>query len=135
MKKNYLKIYLEVITVVGLLALLTFSLNLYFEFLNDYMSGFMMSFGLSLTVLSVILKNNKKFQQMQELTEKDERLKMIKEKQLSATYFFHIVFTVVLVIIFGFFDETKVLSVGLASMLMLEWVYLTAMGYYYHKVY
>jgi predicted RND superfamily exporter protein len=135
MKKNYLKIYLEVITVVGLLALLTFSLNLYFEFLDDYMSGFMMSFGLSLTVLSVILKNNKKFQQMQELTEKDERLKMIKEKQLSATYFFHIVFTVVLVIIFGFFDETKVLSVGLASMLMLEWVYLMVMGYYYHKVY
>jgi TRAP-type C4-dicarboxylate transport system permease large subunit len=99
------------------------------------MAGFMMSFGLSLTVLSVILKNNKKFQHMQELTEKDERLKMIKEKQLSATYFFHIVLTVVLVIVFGFFDETKVLSVGLASMLMLEWVYLMAMGYYYHKVY
>jgi len=64
-------------------------------------------------------------------SETDERLIMIKEKQLSAAYGFHIFFSAVLTVVFGLNEETYMISVAIAAILLVEGLFLFLIGLYF----
>lgn len=135
MKKSFVKRYLTFILFVGLLSIFTFALNLYLDFLNDYLKGFTLSFGITVTLFSLIVLASPKYMEKMRVNESDERVVMIKEKQMSAGYYFHIAFSTVLVIMFGFFEDTYILSVGIAAILLVEGLFLFFMGFIYKRKY
>lgn len=94
-----------------------------------------MSFGFTMTLVSLILQSNPKFMKKMEMSEKDERLVMIKDKQLSTAYSFHIFFSAVLTVIFGLKEETYMISVAIASILLVEGLFLFIIGLYYKNKY
>lgn len=135
MKKSFVKRYLRFVLFIGLLSIFTFALNLYLGFLNDYLKGFTLSFGITVTLFSLIVLASPKYIEKMKVNESDERVIMIKEKQMSAGYYFHIAFSTVLVIMFGFFEDTYILSVGIAAMLLVEGLFLFFMGFIYKRKY
>jgi hypothetical protein len=104
-------------------------------FLNEYLEGFTLSFGIVLIIFSLFAKFNKKYIQKKEINAGDERLRMIQEKSLSAGYQFHNILTVLGVIIFGIFEQTYILSIALAIMILTESIFIWIVGYIYHKTY
>lgn len=135
MHKFYTKKYLNISLILGVTSIFIFSINLYLNFLNDFLKGFSMSFGFSLTLISLILLNSPKYMKRMEMSEKDERLVMIKDKQLSTAYSFHIFFSAVLTVIFGLNEETYMISVAIASILLVEGLFLFLIGLYYKNKY
>jgi hypothetical protein len=130
-----IKKYYQVIGILGMSSILIYLLDMRLLFLNEYLKGFTLSFGIVLVIFSVFAKFNKKYIHKKEINAGDERIKMIQEKSLSAGYQFHNILTVLGVIIFGIFDQTYILSIGLAVMILAESIFIWIMSYYFHKTY
>ena len=131
MHKFYTKKYLNIALLFGLLSIFLFAIDLYLDFLNDFLKGFSISFGFTMTLVSLILQTSPRFMKRLEMNEKDERLIMIKDKQLSAAYSFHILFSAVLTVIFGLQEETYMISVVIAAILLVESLFLFLIGVYF----
>lgn len=132
--KNIRKYY-QIIGIIGMGSIFTYLLNLKYLFLNDYLKGFTLSFGIVLMLLSAFAHFNKKYIQKKQLNAGDERMRMIQEKSLSVGYQFHNILTVVGVIVFGMFEQTYMISIILASMVLIESIFIVAINYYFHKTY
>ncbi|MDY0211190.1 MAG: hypothetical protein RBQ91_07300 [Acholeplasma sp.] len=135
MKGITVKKYTQLMLVLGFAALLVFSIDLIHPFLNDYMRGFFMSFGLSIIFVSLVFQNNKKYMAKSELEAKDERMIMIRQKQYSTGYYFHLFLTVLGIIGFGFFEETQVVSTILSGFILIETIAIGIFGTIYMKKY
>ncbi len=135
MKKGFTRTYLEVVLMVSLVSLLIFALDVAFPFLNDFMRGFTLSFGLLSFMLSLFLRFNKKVLKKIEVNEKDERKIMINEKALSIAYYVHLLLTVVVIVIFGFIDTLQLVSVVLAALILVETICLYIARYIYSLKY
>ncbi len=134
-KKGFTRTYLQIVLLVGIMSLFTFSLDKVFNFMNDYMSGFTLSFGITVTVFSLIALNSKKFLAEAKIKEQDERHIMIKEKQLGLAYYFHMFFSVVAVIVSGSIEALQVVSVFIAGMILLETIFLAVVGLILNRKY
>ncbi len=132
-RKSFTKKYLQWMLIIGLISLFVFSLNFALHFLNDYLSGFTLSFGITVILFSLIAQNSKTFMKKVEISESDERIIMIKEKQMSAGYYFHILLSVILVVVFGLFETLQIISLAIAGMILFETLFIQAMGYIYQK--
>ncbi len=134
-EKKFCKALFNVCFIYWIIIYIYFRINLYLGFLNDYLKGFTLSFGITVTLFSLIVLASPKYIEKMKVNESDERVIMIKEKQMSAGYYFHIAFSTVLVIMFGFFEDTYILSVGIAAMLLVEGLFLFFMGFIYKRKY
>jgi len=135
MKKTFTKKYLQVLLIVGFISIFIFALDLNFYFLNDYLSGFTIAFGITLVIISFVAQKSKKFMKKVAIAEQDERARMLKEKQMSAGYSFHIFLSIILVVVFGAIEKTYLISVGIAGMLLIEGIFIQIMGYVYKNKY
>ncbi len=135
MKRSFTKTYLHITLITGMLAIFAYALNLVLPYLSDFLEGFMVSFGLVLVLFSLILQRSKKFMKKIEVAEGDERLVMIKQKTLSAGYYFTMVTNVIAVIVFGAFESTYYVSFALACMMLLNAAFIQLMNIYYKRKY
>ncbi len=133
MKKSFIKIYLQVMLIVGSLSVFVFALDLVVPFLNDFLDGFSLSFGITLIAFSLIAQNSKKFIRKVEIAENDERMVMIKQKTMSAGFYFTLITNILAIIIFGAFESTYYVSLVLAGILLLHAIFIQVMNYIYKR--
>ena len=134
-KKGFTRTYLQIILLVGLISLFAFSLDKVLNYMNDYMSGFTLSFGVTVMAFSLIMLNSKKFLSEAKIKEQDERHIMIKHKQLGLTYYFHMFFSVVAIIVSGSIEALQVVSLFIAGMILLETIFLAVVGVILNRKY
>lgn len=136
MKKPFItRQYLQAIRLLGMIFIILFILNVRFQFLNDYLSGFSLGFGVTIILLSTILLFSKSYMKEQKIAENDERLIMIRNKVVSQTYFVHYWIQFLLIVIFGFFEETNLISIIMAGILVFESLVMLGLDIYYKRKY
>ena len=130
-----IKKYYQMIGILGIGSILVYLLDLEFEFLNDYLKGFFISFGSVLIIFSIFANVSKKFILKKEISANDERLIMLQQKSLSIGFLTHKILTVFGIIIFGIFEQTYIISIVLAAMLFVESISIWIAHYIYRKTY
>lgn len=136
MKKPFItRQYLQAIRLLGMIFIVLFILNVRFQFLNDYLSGFSLGFGVTIISLSTILLFSKSYLKEQKIAENDERLIMIKHKVVSKTYFVHYWIQFLLIVVFGFFEETNLISIIMAGIFVFESLVMLGLDIYYKRKY
>ncbi|MCU0104785.1 hypothetical protein N7603_03855 [Acholeplasma vituli] len=136
MKKPFItRQYLQAIRLLGMIFIILFILNVRFQFLNDYLSGFSLGFGVTIILLSTILLFSKSYMKEQKIAENDERLIMIRNKVVSQTYFVHYWIQFLLIVIFGFFEETNLISIIMAGIFVFESLVMLGLDIYYKRKY
>lgn len=108
---------------LGFISLTLTFVNYLNPFLNDYIAGFFLSFGPTLFIMYLLsLRSESKKRSL--LEETDERLKMIKDRTLSVGYSFNVILTSLLIIVFGFINQTMIISIVLAFKLLFETLFM-----------
>ncbi len=131
----FTKTYLETFRIIGMVSIIVFLLNIQFDFLTNYLSGFTLSFGITSLVLSSILLFNKSFMKESKIAEQDERLMMIRGKVMSTTFMIQYWGVVVLIIVFGMIESTYMVSVTLAGFFVIEYIIMLILNIYYKRKY
>ncbi len=131
----FTKTYLETFRIIGMVSIIVFLLNIQFDFLTSYLSGFTLSFGITILVLSSILLFNKSFMKESKIAEQDERLMMIRGKVMSTTFMIQYWGVVVLIIVFGMIESTYMVSVTLAGFFVIEYIIMLILNIYYKRKY
>ncbi len=131
----FTKTYLETFRIIGMVSIIVFLLNIQFDFLTSYLSGFTLSFGITSLVLSSILLFNKSFMKESKIAEQDERLMMIRGKVMSTTFMIQYWGVVVLIIVFGMIESTYMVSVTLAGFFVIEYIIMLILNIYYKRKY
>ena len=131
----FTKTYLETFRIIGMVSIIVFLLNFQFDFLTSYLSGFTLSFGITILVLSSILLFNKSFMKESKIAEQDERLMMIRGKVMSTTFMIQYWGVVVLIIVFGMIESTYMVSVTLAGFFVIEYIIMLILNIYYKRKY
>lgn len=136
MKKPFItRQYLQAIRLLGMIFIILFILNVRFQFLTDYLSGFSLGFGVTIILISTMLLFSKSYMKEQKIAENDERLIMIKHKVVSKTYFAHYWIQFLLIVIFGFFEETNLISIIMAGIFVFESLVMLGLDMYYKRKY
>ncbi|MCV2232433.1 hypothetical protein [Paracholeplasma manati] len=131
----FTKTYLETFRIIGMVSIIVFLLNIQFDFLTSYLSGFTLSFGITILVLSSILLFNKSFMKESKIAEQDERLMMIRGKVMSTTFMIQYWGVVILIIVFGMIESTYMVSVTLAGFFVIEYIIMLILNIYYKRKY
>lgn len=131
----FTKTYLETFRIIGMVSIIVFLMNIQFDFLTSYLSGFTLSFGITILVLSSILLFNKSFMKESKIAEQDERLMMIRGKVMSTTFMIQYWGVVVLIIVFGMIESTYMVSVTLAGFFVIEYIIMLILNIYYKRKY
>jgi hypothetical protein len=134
-ERFFTKTYLEIVRILGMISIMVFLLNIQWDFLTSYLSGFTISFGVTAMVISSILLLHKPFMKESKIAEQDERLMMIRGKVMSTTFMIQYWGVVVLIIVFGMIESTYMVSVTLAGFFVIEYIIMLILSFYYKKKY
>jgi hypothetical protein len=134
-ERFFTKTYLEIVRILGMISIMVFLLNIRWDFLTSYLSGFTISFGVTAMVISSILLLHKPFMKESKIAEQDERLMMIRGKVMSTTFMIQYWGVVVLIIVFGMIESTYMVSVTLAGFFVIEYIIMLILSFYYKKKY
>lgn len=106
MKRHFFtKTYFQSVRLLGLAFIFMSILDVRYDFLNDYLKGFSIAFGIGIVLVSTLLLSNKSYMKQQKIAEQDERLVMIRHKVVSKTYMVHYWIQFALIVIFGMFKK------------------------------
>lgn len=134
-ERFFTKTYLETFRIIGMVSIVVFLLNIRFDFLTSYLSGFTLSFGITALVVSSVLLLHKPFMKESKIAEQDERLMMIRGKVMSTTFMIQYWCVVVLIIVFGMIESTYLVSVTLAGFFVIEYIIMLILNIYYKRKY
>ncbi|MDX9807669.1 MAG: hypothetical protein RBS87_03790 [Acholeplasma sp.] len=134
-ERFFTKTYLETFRIIGMVSIVVFLLNIRFDFLTSYLSGFTLSFGITALVVSSVLLLHKPFMKESKIAEQDERLMMIRGKVMSTTFMIQYWGVVVLIIVFGMIESTYMVSVTLAGFFVIEYIIMLILNIYYKRKY
>ncbi len=135
MKNHFSQMYYEVTLLIGLASLILFGLNSIVLFLPDYAAGLFLGMGVSLLLLSFWILHSKKIMKKLKTIDQDEREQFIQAKSFTTIYYIHLILSVIVIIITGLFDQTKLFSILIAGLLMIEVVILNLTRRVYAKKY
>lgn len=136
MKRHFFtKTYFQGVRFLGLVFIFISILDVRYDFLNDYLKGFSIAFGICIVLVSTLLLSNKAYMKKQKIAEQDERLVMIRHKVVSKTYMVHYWIQFALIVIFAMFKSTNLISIIMALIFMVEAIFMVSLDYYYKRKY
>lgn len=136
MKRHFFtKTYFQSVRLLGLAFIFMSILDVRYDFLNDYLKGFSIAFGIGIVLVSTLLLSNKSYMKQQKIAEQDERLVMIRHKVVSKTYIVHYWIQFALIVIFGMFKSTNLISIIMALIFMVGAIFMVSLDYYYKRKY
>lgn len=122
-----------VIISLSLISITIFIIDRFTPFLNDFLRGFTLSFGLFALIIQLAFSISKSLKNKQRINLTDERLKMINNKTFSYTYYFHLILSVLIMLVCSFFEKTMIVTIVLAYIFIIEQIFTIVTKYILNK--